>query len=141
MKELIKQGFCMLETVEYYDNRPYPYTEIWVKEEEALAVMIDFGICQQPACGATWSFRMYAEKQNALQTDYKCLRYTGKDLEGLSLDLAQIEIVQVKDSKKVFVEPRKRHPQLMGEAGYESHLRAQRRLALQGVFEEIAIVL
>lgn len=139
--ELENNGFCIKETILYYENRPYPYTEVWVNEREKQAVLIDHGIWEQPVCGATWSYRNYAERQNQIASQYDWLRYSSQAVDTLERDLAVLGALKSRICRKVQADPRKVHPQLTGAEAYERQLREQRKQALQGVFVKIVFPL
>ncbi len=138
---LENNGFFIKETILYYENRPYPYTEVWVNEREKQAMLIDHGIWEQPACGATWSYRKYVEKQNQIDSQYDWLRYSSQAVDTLERDLAVLGALKSRISRKVQADPRKVHPQLIGAEAYERQLEAQRKQALQGVFVKIVFPL
>ena len=138
---LENNGFTLKNTILYYENRPFPYTEVWTNEMKMQAILIDHGICQQPVCGATWSYRMYVEKQNQIHAQYKWLRYRSKALESLERDLAKMNSLKGRTNKKLSVDPRKVHPQLIGADRYEGLLKQQRMQALNGVFVEMVFPL
>ena len=139
--ELENNGFQIKETILYYENRPYPYTEVWVNDRENKAVLIDHGIWEQPACGATWSYRKYAERQNQIDSQYEWLRYSSHAIETLERDLAVLGSLKSRTTCKVQLDPRKVHPQLTGMKAYERQLREQRKQALRGVFVKIVFPL
>jgi|GEM_PF-2584854 len=138
---LENNGFQLKNTILYYENRPFPYTEVWTNEMKMQAILIDHGICQQPVCGATWSYRMYGEVQNQIHAQYKWLRYRSKALESLERDLDQMNSLKGRTNKKLSVDPRKVHPQLIGADRYEGLLKQQRVQAINGVFVEMVFPL
>lgn len=135
------RGFHLAETVLYYENRPFPYTEVWVNKEKKWAVLIDHGICEQPVCGATWSYRAYVEKQNTMQVEYICLRYTKRRLAELEQDLDALTGLVKRETQKEIADPRRVHPQLIGESAYEKMLRKHRGYSLCGITLEIVLTL
>lgn len=132
MKELVDTGFLVVKTIVYYDNRPFPYTELWQHGTHKIAVLIDHGICEMPVCGATWSYRSFVEEGNAIAKDWLCLRYLATETNSMGSDLEKA--LQIRKWKFVEweVSPRKNHPQLLGKTAYGQMLGRMRASTLHG---------
>lgn len=129
---LEERGYSKRETFFYYENRPHPFSELWVNESEKVALMIDHDICEQPVCGATWSYRAYVKKQNEISEIYRWLRYDAKEMESLIDDLESLQGMTAFQRVESALDPRKSHPQLIGRALYQKQLAEWRKEMLQG---------
>lgn len=129
---LEERGYSIMETFVYYENRPHPFSELWVNEPEKAALIIDHDICEQPVCGATWSYRDYAKKQNERSESYRWLRYDANRMESLLDDLESLDGVRAFQRVDRAVDPRKSHPQLIGRTLYQKQLTEWRNEMLRG---------
>ncbi|BES64418.1 hypothetical protein SANA_08570 [Gottschalkiaceae bacterium SANA] len=125
-------SFELQETIYYYENRPLPFSEIWIHEPYQIALIIDHGLCEQPVCGATWSYQDYVKKQNEISEMYRWLRYDSKDTESLIHELEVLKSLMVVQHVERSVDPRRSHPQLIGRARYQKQLAEWRKEILQG---------
>ena len=129
-----ERAYGLQETVFYYENRPLPFSEIWVNEGEKIALIIDHGLCEQPVCGATWSYRGYVKKQNEIGESYRCLRYEVKDMDSLESDLDALRGVNRFQRVERWIDPRKSHPQLIGKTAYKKQLEELRKEMVRGIW-------
>ncbi len=129
---LEKRGYVCMETIVYYENRPHPFSERWVNESRKAAIIIDHDICEQPVCGATWSYQGYVKKQNEISMAYRWLRYDAKDVKSLASELDKLEALNGFRFVEKQVDPRKSHPQLIGRVLYQKQLAEWRKEMLQG---------
>lgn len=131
-KVLAEQGYGLMETIVYYENRPHPFSELWVNASGKVVLIIDHGICEQPVCGATWSYQGYVRKQNEISEGYRWLRYEAKDMESLRDDLEGLQAINQFQRVERRVDPRKSHPQIIGRVTYRVQLAESRKEMLQG---------
>ena len=136
-----ERAYGLQETVFYYENRPLPFSEIWVNESEKIALIIDHGLCEQPVCGATWSYQGYMEKQNEISETYRWLRYEARDMESLESDLVALRGVNQFQRVTRRLDPRKSHPQLIGEKVYKKQLEESREKMVRGNWMKVVISL
>jgi hypothetical protein len=129
---LEERGYALQETCFYYENRPLPFSEIWLNGIERMVLIIDHGLCEQPVCGATWSYQGYVKKQNEISEMVRWLRYDSKDTGSLINELEVLQSLMVVQHVERSVDPRRSHPQLIGRALYQKQLAEWRKEMLQG---------
>lgn len=129
---LQERGYKEKETVFYYENRPLPFSKIWLNESEKIVLIIDHGLCEQPVCGATWSYQDYVKKQNKISQAYRWLRYEARDTKSLNDDLSMLETVKRFQRVERRINPRESHPQVIGRQAYRMQLKEWRKEMARG---------